>query len=320
MSTKITNWLTTKMFPDSAPGIFVESISSKGSVAEGILFPLERRGWSGCYYCKNKNTDRRVYPYITNLDQLQALLLRLKYDSFINCVVIKQPTQKDLTQSTFFEVFRCGVIICRHDWNHTLRQLLGYTLNNLKYGCYHWATSPKKQHPIDIYVAKIRKPPYFYRQVIPDLNLPLPGRYLLHRVLKSGTGSMSVLLLKREGFHQKLVLKKCLTPELYRAEKTALLTTQDWKHSPDLVYYDDHRNYLVTDWCGRDLRDAKESLQHKLKRIIQNITNRLHQKYAIYHNDVRWKNIVRDNGKLVLVDWGFSSPENRERDPQGILK
>jgi len=131
---------------------------------------------------------------------------------------------------------------------------------------------------------------------------------------------MSVLLLKREGSHQKLVLKKCLTPELYRAEKKTLTITRDWKHSPSLVYSDDTRYYLVTDWCGHDLRNAKESVQNILKGVIQNITNRLYQKYGLYHNDIRWKNIVRTKGQLVLVDWGFSATDNREHDPQNILK
>lgn len=319
MSTKILHWLTYQMFPESEPGVFVESIPSSKDTADGVLTGLVKSGWTGCYYGKGKTKHRNIHPNISDLDKLQSLLIGLGYDSFINCAVVKLPTRDDILKNTFFEVFRFGVIMCRHDWNDSLRYLFAKMLNHLKYGCYHRAVSAKHQLPLDIYVARIRKPPYFYRQLIPDLPLPIPGRFLLHRVLKSGTGSMAVLLLKREDNNHKLVLKKCLTDALYQAEKSALLLTSSWRHSPSLIYYDDLRKYLVTEWCGRDLRHAKAQSQDRLRPVIKNLATRLQKNFGIYHNDIRWKNIVRKRGRVVLVDWGFASTDNRERDPQQIL-
>ena len=51
-------------------------------------------------------------------------------------------------------------------------------------------------------------------------------------------------------------------------KKNALILTRHWNHSPNLVYSDDQNYYLVTDWCGRDLRHAKDQLQQKIKNEV----------------------------------------------------
>ncbi len=319
MSAKILQCLTQQMFPDSSPGIYVESIPSSQGITEGVLTSLPKLGWQGHYYSKGKNTSGGVYSHIDTLDRLDELLTDLNLDTFIHCLVLKLPELPEHSIQGFFKKWRFGIIICRHNWEERARYQFGYQLYQWKYGCYHRAVSPKHHLALDIYVARIRLPPHFYGQPFPKIPLPLPGRYVLHRVLKSGTGSTAVLLLKRRGYHHRVVFKKCLTPELYQAEKNALILTRHWNHSPNLVYFDDQNYYLVTDWCGCDLRDAKDQLQQKIKPIVQNIVRQLHDRYGIYHNDVRWKNIVRRKGRVVLVDWGFSATEDRERDPQGIL-
>jgi thiamine kinase-like enzyme len=43
--------------------------------------------------------------------------------------------------------------------------------------------------------------------------------------------------------------------------------------------------------------------------------------YNLFHNDIRWKNVIEnDNGGLFLVDFEVISSENKERDPEWILR
>jgi thiamine kinase-like enzyme len=50
------------------------------------------------------------------------------------------------------------------------------------------------------------------------------------------------------------------------------------------------------------------------------MVNQLKQ-HNLYHNDIRWKNVVEnDDGRLFLIDFEVVSSENKERDPEWILK
>jgi thiamine kinase-like enzyme len=49
------------------------------------------------------------------------------------------------------------------------------------------------------------------------------------------------------------------------------------------------------------------------------ITKELKDTFGIFHNDIRWKNIVKRGKKLTLIDWGMSSKVDREKNPQEIL-
>jgi thiamine kinase-like enzyme len=43
--------------------------------------------------------------------------------------------------------------------------------------------------------------------------------------------------------------------------------------------------------------------------------------HNLYHNDIRWKNVVESNrGRLFLIDFEVISNENKERDPEWILR
>jgi thiamine kinase-like enzyme len=45
------------------------------------------------------------------------------------------------------------------------------------------------------------------------------------------------------------------------------------------------------------------------------------ENYNLCHNDIRWKNVVEnDDGRLFLIDFEVISNDNKERDPEYILR
>jgi len=61
----------------------------------------------------------------------------------------------------------------------------------------------------------------------------------------------------------------------------------------------------------------------KFKPQIQELNRQLIEDYGIYHNDIRWKNIVEsESGELFIIDfesWTPVSVGSKERDPEKIL-
>lgn len=167
-----------------------------------------------------------------------------------------------------------------------------------------------------------------YHIYIPYINnLPfmhMVGYQLgLHHVrfrkhLKSGAGSKAVLMFEDiQG--GRYVLKITHNKEAYLNEKNALLKTRDWVHSPSLLYFNDDRMYLLTPWYGKDLRKKSKMKKRRLKPHVQEISRRLNQIYGLYHNDIRWKNMVQFKSQLILLDWGMADTLNQEKDDQHIL-
>ena len=99
-----------------------------------------------------------------------------------------------------------------------------------------------------------------------------------------------------------------------------LKTTSDWLHSPNLVDFNSRDKIIITNWCGKDLKLVKPDYRNNLLPRIQKLCDNIYDKYGIYHNDIRWKNITVKNGNIILIDWGMSGELNRERDPEKILR
>ena len=105
----------------------------------------------------------------------------------------------------------------------------------------------------------------------------------------------------------------------YQTEKQTLKLLKNWPYSPILIQCDDTHNWLMTTYCGKEMRTAKNSKKKWAKPRIQAIAKELQQLYGIYHNDIRWKNIVKEGKHLTLIDWGMSSHNNTDKNPQHIL-
>jgi thiamine kinase-like enzyme len=64
--------------------------------------------------------------------------------------------------------------------------------------------------------------------------------------------------------------------------------------------------------------------RYKFKDEIKRMNDALIKDYGIYHNDIRWKNVVEsESGKLFLIDfesWTSLEKGPRERDPEKILR
>lgn len=83
---------------------------------------------------------------------------------------------------------------------------------------------------------------------------------------------------------------------------------------PELLYFNKDEKYIVFRYVGKSL-DIKYPPKDRLvyKPRIQELNELLISQYGIYHNDIRWKNIVEsDSGKLYIID--FEKWTDYERD------
>lgn len=89
----------------------------------------------------------------------------------------------------------------------------------------------------------------------------------------------------------------------------------------DLVRFDDKTKTIWTKYCGISLNlKYKPFERYKFKQAIRDIADQL-RGYNLFHNDIRWKNVVEnDCGELFLIDFEVLSSENKERDPEWILR
>lgn len=83
---------------------------------------------------------------------------------------------------------------------------------------------------------------------------------------------------------------------------------------PELLYFNKDEKYIIFQYVGKSL-DIKYPPKDRLvyKPRIQELNELLISQYGIYHNDIRWKNIVEsDSGKLYIID--FEKWTDYERD------
>ena len=89
----------------------------------------------------------------------------------------------------------------------------------------------------------------------------------------------------------------------------------------DLVKFDDESRTIWTKYCGISLNlKYPPKDRYRFKNNIRLMVEQL-KSYNLFHNDIRWKNVVEnsDNG-LFLIDFEVISNENKERDPEWILR
>lgn len=120
-----------------------------------------------------------------------------------------------------------------------------------------------------------------------------------------------------------LVRKIFKSKNKYEKEKQFYLT---WHHKvqfiPKLRRFCDVTKSIWTEYCGESLNiKYKPEDRQKFKPAIRYLVSLLFEQTYHYHNDVRWKNVVEsDCGELFLIDFEVVSTENRERDPEWILR
>lgn len=139
---------------------------------------------------------------------------------------------------------------------------------------------------------------------------------------KKGVSTISV---EKEWQEQKglFVVKKVLkTWNKYKKERDFYLFTGClFDFIPKLFKFDDDQKTIWTEYCGISLNlKYLPKDRYKFKPQIRSIVSEF-EAVGLYHNDIRWKNIVEsDSGQLFLIDFECVSTDNRERDPEYILR
>ena len=138
---------------------------------------------------------------------------------------------------------------------------------------------------------------------------------------KKGIATISVEKLwdQKKGIH--VVKKVFKTQNKYLRERDFYIAYElFFDFIPNLIKFDDATKTIWTEYCGISLNIKyipKE--RYRFKNSIRSMVEQL-QNYNLFHNDIRWKNIVEnDDGRLFLIDFEVTSNENKERDPENIL-
>lgn len=131
--------------------------------------------------------------------------------------------------------------------------------------------------------------------------------------------------MEKEWEQQKglFVVKKVLkTWNKYKKERDFYLSTGClFDFVPKLFKFDDDQKTIWTEYCGISLNlKYLPKDRYKFKPQIRFIVSEF-ESVGLYHNDIRWKNIVEsDAGELFLIDFECVSTDNKERDPEYILR
>jgi len=125
---------------------------------------------------------------------------------------------------------------------------------------------------------------------------------------------------QKENTH--LVKKQFQTKNKYERERDFYINFNHvLSYIPRLVRWNDVEKTIWTEYCGISLNlkyPPKE--RYKFKHQIRFMVDEL-KSVGYYHNDIRWKNIVEnENGRLFLIDFEVVSIDNKERDPEWILR
>jgi hypothetical protein len=140
---------------------------------------------------------------------------------------------------------------------------------------------------------------------------------------KKGISTISVEKVWDEERNFFSVRKKFQTKNKYERERDFyLFFGVQLQFVPHLIDYSDSEKTIWTQYCGVSLNlkyPPKE--RYIFKNKIRCMTNTLQILYNLHHNDIRWKNIVEnDENQLFLIDFEVISTENKERDPEWILR
>ena len=125
--------------------------------------------------------------------------------------------------------------------------------------------------------------------------------------------------------NELLVYKYLKTTNKFKKEVGAYLILFDCDFTAQVVKTVPEEKLIITKYLGESLNlKYLPKDRYKFKDEIKRMNDALIKDYGIYHNDIRWKNVVEsESGKLFLIDfesWTNLEKGPRERDPEKILR
>jgi thiamine kinase-like enzyme len=125
--------------------------------------------------------------------------------------------------------------------------------------------------------------------------------------------------------NELLVYKYLKTVNKFKKEVGAYLILFDCDFTAQIVKTVPEEKLIITKYLGESLNlKYLPKDRYKFKDEIKRMNDALIKDYGIYHNDIRWKNVVEsESGKLFLIDfesWTSLEKGPRERDPEKILR
>lgn len=113
---------------------------------------------------------------------------------------------------------------------------------------------------------------------------------------------------------EKLILKYYKRYDKYEHEKNILLKLNNESFTPELKYYDDNNMVTATTYCGKILSKIIDFNFLLYEQQLINIMNIMNDKYSLFHNDIRAKNIcIDDSGKIYIIDLDKTSNKCTEQ-------
>jgi predicted Ser/Thr protein kinase len=298
-------------FPNLTDGTVLEIIVHNRAP---ISLPTLREKWKGLYVSKkplaiNLHSVKQLNGVVPSLKHILRLWSKHFCENFIHVCIFQHTDFLTGIEKILLTKIRFGCVIIWYDKVKIgkKRSLFRHVFVSHKYKIVI-TDNPK----MDVFVSSVGTPPFYQGQIVFQ-------KYQIKDVFKAGCGSTGVYLLKDRTTKLLYVLKMVTSHQEYQNEKQILKLLQHWPYSPKLVQYDDTHNWLMTTYCGKEMRTAKNSKKKWAKPRIQAIAKELQQLFGIYHNDIRWKNIVKEGRHLTLIDWGMSSHNNTDKNPQHIL-
>ena len=329
----ITEWITNNIFINYKKGIYLEIIKNKVASKHISYVPFLNLSWK-CYlniippgpkkqkqcfdYLKGLPTNNIFNNKLKSHNHLETILNTISTvntnplfinNIFIHCFVAHTSTIYPLLSLIDLSKYRFGTIILKISDKKVFNKTRYKTRITLEKNYYHFY---KHIDNYDCYVSSVGFPPYY-------LGQPILDKYLISGNFKSGCGSTGVYMIRDEN-DNKYVLKRSNTDLTFQRELNSLKLTKKWKHSPTLIDYDIKNKIIITNWCGKDFKVSKMHKKYEMHQLIQNLCDILYTDYKLYHNDIRWKNITLKDNTIILIDWGMSSDEKREKDPEHILR
>ena len=95
------------------------------------------------------------------------------------------------------------------------------------------------------------------------------------RNLPNGLGSTMVFLGK-DMYNKDVVVKQCIDVNDYKKEKETLILLKNSIYTPKLIEFCDKSLYLVSEWCGNDLRNLNYHYKMKYLPHIRNIVKNIY--------------------------------------------
>ena len=323
----LNKWLFCDIFRGLKLGILLEIFKNK-QLSEIINYKLLKgRKWK--HYINriiNNNNKLTKYKYpknsivsllpLLNLNHFEVLLDSIFYQCnqrenkvrFTHILISHTKNINDILIKLDHSKYRFGALIIKKENAQILekQRILTELLENNGYSLFR-----TKDNYICFY-STIGVAPYY-------LGQPILDNYYITGNLISGCGSSAVYTIKdRKG--DELVLKKSSNLNNYAKELKALKITENWEHSPSLIDYNKKNKFIITNWCGKDLKRVDDNYKLELKNKIQELSDILNKQFNLYHNDIRWKNITIISNKIIFIDWGMSEVENKEKDHDYILR